>query len=179
TKIGTARLARQLVQDGVNAESIHGDKSQLDRMKALDAFKAGELEVLVATDVAARGLDVAGVPCVINYDLPHNAEDYVHRIGRTGRAGKSGEAIAFFAPEEERYLQDIEKLIKSKIPRGHLALPAVSRRPSSSGRGERRGYTPDSAPKRPVDDFFDKPYVPSNSAPRPESSERSRPTPES
>lgn len=92
------------MRDGVKAESIHGDKSQLDRMKALDAFKAGELEVLVATDVAARGLDVAGVPCVINYDLPHNAEDYVHRIGRTGRAGKSGEAIAFYTPDEERYL---------------------------------------------------------------------------
>ncbi|KAG0936425.1 hypothetical protein G6F31_015746 [Rhizopus arrhizus] len=94
TKIGTARLARELERDGVKAESIHGDKTQADRMKALEAFKAGELEVLVATDVAARGLDVAGVPCVINYDLPYNAEDYVHRIGRTGRAGASGEAIA-------------------------------------------------------------------------------------
>src|SRR3546814_8484474 len=90
TKIGTGRLARQLERDGVKAESIHGDKSQLDRMKALDAFKAGQLAVLVANDVAARGLDVAGVPCVINYDLPFNAEDYVHRIGRTGRAGASG-----------------------------------------------------------------------------------------
>src|SRR5690606_21635505 len=116
TKIGTSRLARLLERDGVKAESIHGDKSQLDRMKALEAFKAGDLEVLVATDVAARGLDVAGVPCVINYDLPYNAEDYVHRIGRTGRAGASGEAIALFAPDEERYLLDIEKLIKTKIP---------------------------------------------------------------
>src|SRR3546814_14402112 len=96
-------------------------------MKALDAFKAGELEVLVATDVAARGLDVAGVPCVINYDLPYNAEDYVHRIGRTGRAGNTGEAIAFFSPDEERYLLDIEKLIKTKIPRGQLALPEIGR----------------------------------------------------
>src|SRR5690606_21726103 len=110
--------------------------SQLDRMKALEAFKSGELEVLVATDVAARGLDVAGVPCVINYDLPHNAEDYVHRIGRTGRAGKSGEAIAFFTPDEERYLLDIEKLIKAKIPRGQLAVPASARRPSA-GRDRR------------------------------------------
>ena len=112
TKIGTARLARQLERDGVKAESIHGDKTQADRMKALEAFKAGDLEVLVATDVAARGLDVAGVPCVINYDLPYNAEDYVHRIGRTGRAGASGEAIALFTAEEERFLLDIEKLIK-------------------------------------------------------------------
>src|SRR3546814_8219042 len=105
-------------------------------MKALDAFKAGQLEVLVATDVAARGLDVAGVPCVINYDLPYNAEDYVHRIGRTGRAGASGEAIAFYAPDEERYLLDIEKLIKFQIPRGQLELPRASRRrPVGTHRG--------------------------------------------
>src|SRR5690606_2108259 len=87
TKAGAARLARELERDGLKAESIHGNKSQLERMKVLDLFKADELEVLVATDVAARGLDVAGVPCVINVDLPFNAEDYVHRIGRTGRAG--------------------------------------------------------------------------------------------
>lgn len=124
TKIGTARLARQLELDGVRAESIHGDKTQADRMKALEAFKSGELEVLVATDVAARGLDVAGVPCVINYDLPHSAEDYVHRIGRTGRAGASGEAIALYTPDEERYLLDIEKLIKRPVPRGTLEVPA-------------------------------------------------------
>jgi ATP-dependent RNA helicase RhlE len=165
TKIGTGRLARELVRDGVKAESIHGDKSQLDRMKALDAFKAGELEVLVATDVAARGLDVAGVPCVINYDLPYNAEDYVHRIGRTGRAGNTGEAIAFFTPEEERYLLDIEKLIKTKIPRGQLSLPAVARRSSpASGRGERRAYTSSGTSSKPVDDFFFKPYVPSTAS---------------
>jgi superfamily II DNA/RNA helicase len=123
TKIGTGRLARQLELDGVRAESIHGDKTQADRMKALEAFKAGELEVLVATDVAARGLDVAGVPCVINYDLPHSAEDYVHRIGRTGRAGALGEAISLFAPSEEKYLLDIEKLIKNSIVRGTLEIP--------------------------------------------------------
>ena len=124
TKIGTGRLARQLELDGVRAESIHGDKTQADRMKALEAFKAGELEVLVATDVAARGLDVAGVPCVINYDLPHSAEDYVHRIGRTGRAGALGEAISLFAPAEEKYLVDIEKLIKNSIVRGTLDIPS-------------------------------------------------------
>ena len=174
TKIGTARLARQLERDGVKAESIHGDKSQLDRMKALDAFKAGELEVLVATDVAARGLDVAGVPCVINYDLPHNAEDYVHRIGRTGRAGAKGEAISLFAPEEERYLQDIEKLIKQSVPRSNLDLPAdaVSRgRAERHERGE-RGERHDRGDRRersreyraprpePIDEFFLKPYEP-------------------
>ena len=147
TKIGTGRLARQLELDGVRAESIHGDKTQADRMKALEAFKAGELEVLVATDVAARGLDVAGVPCVINYDLPHSAEDYVHRIGRTGRAGALGEAISLFAPAEEKYLLDIEKLIKNSIVRGTLDIPSellargASRedsRPSRSSFGSER-----------------------------------------
>jgi ATP-dependent RNA helicase RhlE len=120
--------------------------------------------VLVATDVAARGLDVAGVPCVINYDLPYNAEDYIHRIGRTGRAGASGEAIAFYAPDEERYLLDIEKLIKYKIPRGHLGLSAASASAvHSSGRArpERRGGYAGASKAKPVDDFFYKPYVPS------------------
>jgi superfamily II DNA/RNA helicase len=164
TKIGTSRLARQLERDGVKAESIHGDKSQLDRMKALDAFKGGELDVLVATDVAARGLDIAGVPCVINYDLPFNAEDYVHRIGRTGRAGASGEAIAFFSPDEERFLLDIEKLIKLKIPRGQLDLPAEARKPRSSSRSASPSRV-GGRPSHPVDDFFHKPYVPAPSAP--------------
>ncbi|NLY28388.1 MAG: DEAD/DEAH box helicase [Alcaligenaceae bacterium] len=166
TKIGTSRLARELVRDGVKAESIHGDKSQLDRMKALEAFKAGELEVLVATDVAARGLDVAGVPCVINYDLPFNAEDYVHRIGRTGRAGRKGEAIAFFSPDEERYLLDIEKLIKTSIPRGTLDLPAPAPRRSVAPRASepRTGDYRSRTSFRPVDDFFLKPYEPSSAS---------------
>lgn len=188
TKIGTARLARQLELDGVRAESIHGDKTQADRMKALEAFKAGELEVLVATDVAARGLDVAGVPCVINYDLPYNAEDYVHRIGRTGRAGASGEAIALFTADEEKFLLDVEKLIKRQIPRGTLDLPARASAPRESSRtprpersaerGADRGRS--AAPSRdsrgpsrgrdsraaPVDDFFSRPYEPSPAAVR-------------
>jgi superfamily II DNA/RNA helicase len=188
TKIGTGRLARQLELDGVRAESIHGDKSQGDRMKALEAFKAGELEVLVATDVAARGLDVAGVPCVINYDLPHSAEDYVHRIGRTGRAGAKGEAISLFSPSEEKYLFDIEKLIKASVTRGTLQIPGeliarASERPERSERGSRpearsssadrqgdrasaRGVRPSrySAPVKPVDEFFLKPYEPSAAA---------------
>ena len=183
TKIGTGRLARQLERDGVRAESIHGDKSQADRMKALEAFKAGELEVLVATDVAARGLDVAGVPCVINYDLPYNAEDYVHRIGRTGRAGASGEAISLYTPDEERLLLDIEKLIKRPVPRGSLDMPAgvgerrrersedaAPRERSDRGerfersgrpeRGERSRSWSNPAPA-PIDPFFLKPYEPS------------------
>jgi superfamily II DNA/RNA helicase len=117
TKLGTARLARHLVQAGLKADAIHGDKSQGERMAALDKFKAGEIELLIATDVAARGLDIQEMPCVINYDLPHAPEDYVHRIGRTGRAGAEGDAISLFAPEEEKYLIDIEKLIKHKIER--------------------------------------------------------------
>jgi ATP-dependent RNA helicase RhlE len=177
TKIGTSRLARELERDGVRAESIHGDKSQADRMKALDAFKAGELEVLVATDVAARGLDVAGVPCVINYDLPHSAEDYVHRIGRTGRAGASGDAISLYTPAQEKLLIEVEKLIKRPIERGVLSVPKSSSR-STAGETERadkrgrerspdrsrgRGRTYEPA-KPPVDEFFLKPYEPSSEA---------------
>lgn len=175
TKIGTARLARELIRDGIKAESIHGDKSQADRMKALEAFKAGELEVLVATDVAARGLDVAGVPCVINYDLPFSAEDYVHRIGRTGRAGASGDAISFFTPQEEKLLIEIEKLTKKPIERGVLNIarpparewtgdPVSDPRPaprSSSGRTSPSTYT---RYVKPVDEFFLKPYEPSPTA---------------
>jgi ATP-dependent RNA helicase RhlE len=170
TKIGTARLARQLERDGVTAESIHGDKSQADRMKALDAFKAGTLEVLVATDVAARGLDVAGVPCVINYDLPYSAEDYVHRIGRTGRAGASGDAISLYTPQQEKLLFEVEKLIKRPIERGTLDLPSTepARAPRSQPRTSGRR---DDAPKayreparKPVDEFFLKPYEPSSGA---------------
>src|SRR5690606_6753880 len=161
TKIGCSRLARELIRDGVKAESIHGDKSQADRMKALEAFKAGELEVLVATDVAARGLDVAGVPCVINYDLPYNAEDYVHRIGRTGRAGASGEAINFCSPDDARLLADIEKLIGRKIPRSELQLPAAPRRARSEPPAARNSGGYSRSVKQPVDDFFFKPYEPS------------------
>ena len=120
TKIGASRVARELEREGINASAIHGDKSQIDRMKALDAFKRGEIEVLVATDVAARGLDISDLPCVINYDLPYSPEDYVHRIGRTGRAGASGDAISLMAPTEERLLLEIEKLTKNKIERAPL-----------------------------------------------------------
>ena len=120
TKIGTGRLARELVKEGINADAIHGDKSQKDRMIALEAFKKGETEVLVATDVAARGLDIVELPAVINYDLPYAPEDYIHRIGRTARAGASGLAISLMAPEEERLLADIEKLIKAPIERAML-----------------------------------------------------------
>jgi ATP-dependent RNA helicase RhlE len=115
TKIGCGRLARELEKAGIAADAIHGDKSQLDRTKALEAFKAGTTKVLVATDVAARGLDIDDLPYVINYEIPHTPEDYVHRIGRTGRAGKQGKAISLVDSDEVGYLVDIEKLIKRSI----------------------------------------------------------------
>jgi ATP-dependent RNA helicase RhlE len=115
TKHGASRLARQLEKDGLVTEAIHGDKTQQARLEALTKFKEGKLQVLVATDVAARGLDIDDLPLVVNYELPHTPEDYVHRIGRTGRAGASGEAISFVAPEEEKYLADIERMLKKKV----------------------------------------------------------------
>jgi ATP-dependent RNA helicase RhlE len=114
SKLGCARLARNLERDGLRTAAMHGDKSQDERLKALAAFKAGEVDLLVCTDVAARGLDIKDVPVVFNIDLPFNAEDYVHRIGRTGRAGASGLAISLVSSSDARLLGDIEKLIKIK-----------------------------------------------------------------
>ena len=135
TKIGASRLSRHLEQSGIRATAIHGDKTQQERMAALDAFKKGETDVLVATDVAARGLDISDLPCVINFDLPYNAEDYVHRIGRTGRAGASGDALSVYSDKDERLLADIEKLIKQTITRGELAgfAPSAARPPREAG----------------------------------------------
>ncbi|WP_423708610.1 DEAD/DEAH box helicase [Undibacterium sp. WLX3042] len=174
TKIGASRLAVHLVKQGVKASAIHGDKSQNERMVALEDFKRGEVEVLVATDVAARGLDISEMPCVINYDLPYNAEDYVHRIGRTGRAGAKGDAISLYTDQDERLLIDIEKLIKQKIVRLTLAgfVPSAhqaERRPvrDRPERGERNeksvrgGYQP---PREKVDPWFLKPYEPAISS---------------
>jgi len=121
TKQGCSRLARELQRAGIHADAIHGDKSQLDRIKALDAFKEGATHALVATDVAARGLDIDDLPYVINYELPHTPEDYVHRIGRTGRAGKTGNAISLVCAREVVYLVDIEKLIKRPIEQVEVA----------------------------------------------------------
>ncbi|MCP1116753.1 DEAD/DEAH box helicase [Robbsia andropogonis] len=124
SKLGAGRLARTLEHDGIVASAIHGDKSQSERMQALEAFKKGSLAVLVATDVAARGLDVTDLPAVINYDLPFNAEDYVHRIGRTGRAGASGDALSLCSSKDLRLLADIEKMIGRPLQRETLMLPA-------------------------------------------------------
>jgi len=127
SKLGAGRLARQLERDGIVCAAIHGDKTQNERMHALDAFKRGELMALVATDVAARGIDIAELPAVINYDLPFNAEDYVHRIGRTGRAGASGDALSLCAAKDAKLLADIEKLIKRPLDREVLVLPVPTR----------------------------------------------------
>jgi ATP-dependent RNA helicase RhlE len=127
------RLARELVRDGINATAIHSDRSQAEREQALSDFKEGRAAVLVATDIAARGLDIEQLPYVVNYELPYTPEDYVHRIGRTGRAGLPGEAISFMASDEARLLSDIEKLLKRAIPR--LGLP------TDFDRGERHART--------------------------------------
>ena len=115
TKLGANRLAQHLGRSGIPSNAIHGGKTQQARVEALDQFKRGEIRVLVATDVAARGIDIEQLPVVINYDLPRAAEDYVHRIGRTGRAGAAGEALSLVAPEEMRLLADIEKLLNARI----------------------------------------------------------------
>jgi superfamily II DNA/RNA helicase len=191
TKIGASRLSRYLEQAGIKASAIHGDKTQQERMAALESFKNGEIDVLVATDVAARGLDISDLPCVINYDLPYNAEDYVHRIGRTGRAGASGDALSVYSDKDERLLVDIEKLIKQTITRGELAGFAPSARVRDGERStERRPRRDDAAPRgseRPprsslgpaprrekVDPWFLKPYEPA-AAPRKESEPANNP----
>jgi ATP-dependent RNA helicase RhlE len=115
TRIGANRLAHQLRKDHIQADAIHGDKSQAERLLALESFKAGKTAVLVATDVASRGLDIEGLPQVINFDIPHSPEDYIHRIGRTGRAGSAGEAISLVAPPDLEALSAIERLIKRKL----------------------------------------------------------------
>jgi len=117
TKHGANRLAEKLIKDGIPAAAIHGNKSQGARTRALAEFKNGDIPVLVATDIAARGLDIDQLPQVVNFELPNVPEDYVHRIGRTGRAGSSGAAISLVDFEEAKYLKDIEKLIKREIPK--------------------------------------------------------------
>lgn len=116
TKQGADALVKELALDGIKADSLHGDKSQGARQRALDDFKAGAIRALIATDVAARGIDIVSLPHVVNYELPFNAEDYVHRIGRTGRAGNDGHAISLVSRDEENLLAGIEQLIKRPLP---------------------------------------------------------------
>ncbi|MCJ7799275.1 MAG: DEAD/DEAH box helicase, partial [Polaromonas sp.] len=187
SKLGCARLARSLEREGLKTTALHGDKSQDERLKALEAFKTGEVDLLVCTDVAARGLDIKDVPAVFNFDVPFNAEDYVHRIGRTGRAGASGLAVSFAASSDARLVADIEKLLSTKIELEPLEFDEDRPRIAEQGRindgrrmyrdaedvaegsaareprearppRERREYTPHRQPAASRDPFFDKPY---------------------
>ena len=187
TKLETGRLARELQRAGIKADAIHGDKSQQDRLKALEAFKDGSTLVLVATDVAARGLDIDELPHVINFELPHTPEDYVHRIGRTGRAGRQGTAVSLVSADEVQYLVDIEKLIKKPIEqvivagfepeydyeyppsgkKGHHRRPASP--PANVAPAAKPRRNAGGSSKRPshiaADGFdFSKPYEPTDSA---------------
>ncbi len=182
SKLGAARLARTFERDGLRTAALHGDKSQDERLKSLDAFKRGEVDLLVATDVAARGLDIADLPAVFNFDVPFNAEDYVHRIGRTGRAGASGLAVTLVAKSDARLIGDIEKLIKRKIEPEAFEL-----QDSRPPRFERRRHDEDeaSAPRPapraairplspPKDPFFDKPYEASHVGDEPPAWEKAK-----
>jgi ATP-dependent RNA helicase RhlE len=145
TKHGANRLTKQLEESGISAAAIHGNKSQGARTKALASFKANEIRVLVATDIAARGIDIDQLPHVVNYELPNVPEDYVHRIGRTGRAGQSGEAVSLVCIDEHKLLFDIEKFIKSEIKKVHIEAftpdPNIQAEPIQNGRGggQKRG----------------------------------------
>lgn len=140
TKHGANRLSKQLITDGVTAVAIHGNKSQGARTKALADFKAGKVRVLVATDVASRGLDIDQLPHVVNFELPNVAEDYIHRIGRTGRAGNEGEAMSLVCVDELMLLKDIERLTKRNIPKvlinGFEPDPSIKPEPINKGRGK-------------------------------------------
>ncbi len=167
TKHGANKLVEQLIKDGINSMAIHGNKSQSARTKALAEFKDGSLTVLVATDIAARGIDIDQLPHVVNYDLPNVPEDYVHRIGRTGRAGATGEAVSLVCVDEFKLLADIEKLIKRPIPQeiidGFIPDPHAKAQPiqlrsfpnpgqsrGRSGKPQGKGASPSAAGKRPT-----------------------------
>ncbi|MEQ4453022.1 ATP-dependent RNA helicase RhlE [Kosakonia sp. YIM B13605] len=143
TKHGANHLAEQLNKDGITSAAIHGNKSQGARTRALADFKSGDIRVLVATDIAARGLDIEELPHVVNYELPNVPEDYVHRIGRTGRAAATGEALSLVCVDEHKLLRDIERLLKKEIPRialdGYEPDPSIKAEPIQNGRGQGGG----------------------------------------
>ena len=200
SKLGCARLARSFERDGLRTNALHGDKSQDERLKALEAFKAGTVDVLVATDVAARGLDIVDLPAVFNFDVPFNAEDYVHRIGRTGRAGASGLAITLVSRDDTRLVADIEKLIHKKIELEPLELDdspvrAPYRERAKRDEGDERNVearesrdirearesrpaariVPREVARPSSDPFFDKPYEPSATSAEPSWEKRAAP----
>jgi ATP-dependent RNA helicase RhlE len=153
TKHGCDRLSKQLITDGINAAAIHGNKSQGARTRALADFKSGKVRVLVATDIAARGLDIDQLPHVVNFDLPNIAEDYVHRIGRTGRAGNEGEAMSLVCVDELGLLKDIERLIKREIQKdiidGFEPDPTIKPEPINKGRGRQQQGSGKRSGKKP------------------------------
>ncbi len=152
TKRGANRLAEQLCKDGLNAEAIHGNKSQSARTRALSDFKSGKARVLVATDIAARGLDIDKLPHVVNYELPFVAEDYVHRIGRTARAGEEGHAVSLVCVDELKLLRDIERLLDCEIEKqvidGYAPDPRIHAEPLTQGRGQRPSGPRQGQPKQ-------------------------------
>ena len=178
SRLGCARLARSLERDGLRTAALHGDKSQEERLKSLEAFKAGEVQMLICTDVAARGLDIKDVPAVFNYDVPFHAEDYVHRIGRTGRGGASGQAFTLVADSDGKSIKEIAKLIGKDVQPQPLSLARPARRDEGSARpaqgsGRSREAYPAPArrevredrlssyrraPSNPQDPFFNQPY---------------------
>jgi len=153
TKQGANKLTESMISAGIKTAAIHGNKGQGARTKALAGFKNGSLTALVATDIAARGLDIPLLPHVVNFELPNIPEDYVHRIGRTGRAGANGEAISLFSPDETVFLRDIEKLIGIKLPKenikGFEPDPNASTEPIKQGQGRQQRH---STPKKPKTD---------------------------
>ena len=182
TRIGANRLAHQLRRDHIHADAIHGDKTQAEREAALADFKSGKTTVLVATDVASRGLDIEGLPQVINFDVPHSPEDYVHRIGRTGRAGLTGEAISLVSPQDHDAIAAIERLIKKRIERvlvpsfeasGASVAALMGDEPRRKPKREERERSHGGHKKHPADPIFSKPYEPSAapSTPSPTASE--------
>ena len=177
TKHGADRVVRELSREGIQARAIHGDKSQGARQEALAQFKQGKIHVLVATDIAARGIDIAGLSHVFNYDLPHEPESYVHRIGRTGRAGHEGVAVSFCCIDEMKDLKAIEKLIGKQLPRRESQWPmqvfteTVKQPPQP--RPSKREKTAE--PVRPAAQRPEKPKKPEKKAPQPEMPERKAP----
>ena len=168
TKHGANRLAEQLDKNGISALPIHGNKSQSARERALSEFKAGRLRVLVATDIAARGIDIDALPHVVNYELPNTPEDYVHRIGRTGRAGSEGEAVSLVCVDELKLLADIEKLMKRKLE--SVVIPGFEPDPNAKAEPIRKAREPRppraGAPRKPGTPSGNKPKTSGNTAGR-------------
>jgi len=171
TKHGANHLAAQLNKDGITAAAIRGNKSQGARTRALADFKSGGIRVLVATDIAARGLDIEELPHVVNYELPNVPEDYVHRIGRTGRAEATGEAVSLVCVDEHKLLRDIERLLKREIPRvalpGYEPDPSIKAEPIINGRQGSGGGGGRGAPRQGQRPGAPRSGAPRSGAPRP------------